>query len=509
MSTSSSLDQAEARPSSRYQHRPSSGVEHRNTTMLPVIDIHGIQLGHFYRILSCLVYVYGVSSYEWGHAAIMRPDTISYSDAIVVPDPELLAPSDGVINYLDFYSVDPGTKFKVIILRFAGRTTNNGSTYSVRAITGYLSASYRGKQRIYLRLDDVYVRKNDIISFLIDDKMPIPSDRKTPCTGSQNLLVTKRRNRSLTPNEILRFTPLTRDECRVFSYTIDVLESDERVTIDTAPSDVTEQYPYNNRSLSDINNKMLPGNLCRVNCDISPVSTNQITDMYRYVIFGPLIVLWVIVSAVCSIKMKRTLPCCRKPGGTTVTPSRAGARRAPSRRGRFGRVTLSRMPPAGATLMPSQPKPMMDVVVPGIVLPPYPGFADPDPDEQPAYVIAPGYPPAYPPPAYSVRDNKTEQCQLNRPGAMPAVEEVVALRGSAPGETISGCRPDLTPVIGLAAIDRPLEATGGCHADDTVRRQSHDVAMVSPLPDEVDWTRYYDMYPGSPPSYQEATETHM
>ena len=177
--------------------------------------------------LFCFVFLGpGVSGYEWGHNATSLQDTISYSDVIIVPDPELLAPSDGVINYLDLYSVNPGSKFRMVILGSLGTPANNNTPmYSVQGITNDIVTSYPGTQKIELLSDKLNVNKNDVISFWIFDKMPIPYKTKSSCSRSQSLLVSRRNVTTLSRNDVLQFERVAPEKCLMFSYQITVLSS--------------------------------------------------------------------------------------------------------------------------------------------------------------------------------------------------------------------------------------------------------------------------------------------
>jgi hypothetical protein len=255
------------------------------------------------------------------------------------------------------------------------------------------------------------------------------------------------------------------------------------------------------------------------NCDVLIPNNDSDGDLYRYVIFGPLIVLWIIVSVICSVKIKKRLPCWRRQVVTTVTPAPMHGGQ-PARRSRFGRVTLSRAPPP---MMISQPKPAAELI-PSAALPPYPGLDGQQPQHM--YGMAGAYPPSYPPPAYTANDNKDGHKSLTQSSSTPddttGSESHTDHTPSVPTPRDTTEHPQPMPSNPPTCPAEPETVTAaslasGHNQQIPMQQHTENTALSAPPPNDA-WVVGYSMgmvpiqessYPGPPPSYQEATETHM
>jgi hypothetical protein len=134
---------------------------------------------------------------------------------------------------LHFYNIENDKFFKLVLLRLTRETPVK--TYQVKQVSDYIHAQRQGVQDIDLRDKRLLVDKNDVIGFLIFDKMPIPYEDKVPCSSLQNHLVHKVQVLEFKPGDNVEFA--TEAECLQFSYVADVVSLGEnRHTIVLYPS---------------------------------------------------------------------------------------------------------------------------------------------------------------------------------------------------------------------------------------------------------------------------------
>ena len=197
------------------------------------------------------------------------------------------------------------------------------------------------------------------------------------------------------------------------------------------------------------------------------------------------------------------MPCWRRQVVTSVSPAPTHGIHQP-RRPRFGRVTLSRAPPT--MMMMGQPKPTADLI-PSATLPPYPGL-DTQQSNHNAYSMSGTYKPSYPPPAYTANDNKPDHKSSAHPCDTSEEEDPDIITEQT--ESI----PSDTHMDQNAATH---QAPGSHNQQVPTQQCTPHVPQGPPLASDG-WVGGYSMgmvamgesyYPGPPPSYQEATDTHM
>ena len=173
-----------------------------------------------------------MTCYEWGHNVTQRPEVITYSNVIIVPDPHLLAPAEGNINHLKFFNVE-NYNFKIVVLKSIGTTTSR--KYAIKQVSEVIHLASQGVSEVDVRGSRLAVSKDNVIGFQVFDKMPIPYENKIPCSSSQRHLLHEVYETELTLGDQLDF--ITQVECLTFSYSLVVSqgEHDERqcITVDT------------------------------------------------------------------------------------------------------------------------------------------------------------------------------------------------------------------------------------------------------------------------------------